>query len=104
MKTIGNIILIPIKIICFIGLTISIIGIILSTVFEHISNTLLGILISLSILAMIAYFIFYGTNIAESPGSYLVVFAFILTIVISLIPLFFKGLHTLFKKGLTFWF
>jgi|GEM_PF-1251153 RsiW-degrading membrane proteinase PrsW (M82 family) len=104
MKTLGNIILIPIKVICFTGFIISIIGIILSTIIEHISNTILGIVISLSIILVLAYFIFYGTNITESPGTYIVIFVFILTILISLIPLLFQGIYNLFKKGLTFWF
>ncbi len=104
MKSLGNFILIPMKLVCLIGLILSLIGLILSTIFEHLSNTLLGIIISLSILAIIAYLFFYGTKITDSPATYMVIFAFILTIIVSLIPLLFKGLHILFRKGWAFWF
>ncbi len=104
MKILGNIILLPLKLTCLIGFVISIIGIILSTIFEHLSNLILGIFISLSILLILAYLILYGINITEAPIKSTIIAMFILTIILSLIPYVFKWLKNIFKKGLIFWF
>ena len=104
IKILGNIILLPLKLIYLIGFIISIIGIILSTIFEHLSNLILGIFISLGILLILIYLILYGINITESPIKSTVIAMFILTIIFSLIPYVFKWLKNIFKKGLTSWF
>ncbi len=104
MRTIGNLLLIPIKLVFLIGYIFSIIGIIITTIFEHISTIVIGTFISLCLIIIIASLILYGSSIKESPASMMVVIAFTLSVVITLIPFAFKGLLSFFKKGLAFWF
>lgn len=104
MRTLGNILLLPIKAIFLIEYILSLAGSIITIIFEHLSSIVIGMFISLCKLLVTAYLIFYGTGIFENPASKMAVIAFVSTIVISLIPLVFEGLQSFFKKGLTFWF
>jgi hypothetical protein len=104
MKIFGNILLLPLKIILLIGFVVSLAGFILTTVFEHLSTFIVGTFISLCILIIVTSIVLYGTGIKENPASMMVVIAFTLSVVITLIPFAFKGLLAFFKKGLAFWF
>lgn len=104
MKTLGNIILLPIKVILFIGYIISLAGVIITTVFEHLSTFIIGTFISLCLIIIIASMILYGSEIKENPANLMVLIAFTISVIITLIPFLFKGLLSFFKSGLSFWF
>jgi hypothetical protein len=104
MKLIGNILLLPIKLILIIGYILSLIGLIISTIFDYLSSLFIGTIISISILLVIASLVFYGTNIFSNPISSAILWLYILTLTITLIPILFKGLQSFFKKGIFFWF
>lgn len=104
MRTIGNIILLPLKLVLLVGCIISLVGFLLTTVFEHLSTLIVGTFISLCLLIIIASIVLYGTSITENPASMMVLIAFAISVVITVIPFAFKGLLAFFKKGLAFWF
>jgi len=104
MKTLGNILLVPLKLILLAGLIISLAGLILTTVFENLSTFIIGSFISLCMILIIASIVLYGTSITENTASMMVMIAFVMSIVITLIPFLFKGLLSFFKNGLSFWF
>ncbi|VDN49297.1 membrane protein of unknown function [Petrocella atlantisensis] len=104
MKALGNVLLLPFKLILLIGFIISLVGFVLTTVFEHLSTFIVGTFISLCLLIIAASIVLYGTNLKENPASMMVLIAFAISVVITLIPFAFKGLLSFFKKGLAFWF
>jgi hypothetical protein len=104
MRLIGNILLLPLRIICLIGFLFSLIGFVLATVFDHLSSFVIGLFISLCVMIVIGSLFFLETGIKDNPASIQILVAFGFTVVIALIPLLFEGLMSFFKKGLLFWF
>lgn len=104
MRTFGNLFLLPIKIILLLGYIISLIGFLLTTVFEHLSTIIVGTFISLCLLIIVASIVLYGTSITENPASMMALIAFAISVVITLVPFIFQGLLAFFKNGLAFWF
>ncbi len=104
MKTFGNIILLPLKILLLIGFAVSLAGFLLTTVFEHLSTFIVGTFISLCLLIIVASIVLYGTSITENPASMMALIAFAISVVITLVPFIFQGLLAFFKNGLAFWF
>jgi|LGOV01.1.fsa_nt_gb hypothetical protein len=108
MKILGNILLLPIKLICLAGILFSFAGIILSTIFEAISNTILSFLVTICIIIIaIVFFLsadsFLNINDIFDAGR-IAGIVFIVMIIVSLIPLIFIGLKSFLLKGLNFWF
>ena len=104
MRKIGNILLLPIKLILLLGLTISTIGLIFASIFEALSNVILGKIISICIIIVLASSILYGSKLTDNSALSVGLIFFSITIVIAIIPVLFKGLQSFFKKGLSFWF
>lgn len=105
MRILGNILLLPpLKVILLVGFIISLVGFILTTVFDHLSNVILGSFISLCIILIVASLALNGTSITDNPASIMIIVAFVLSIVIMLIPFVFQGLMSFFRNGLSFWF
>lgn len=108
MKILGNILLLPIKLICLAGILFSFAGIILSTLFQSIANTILGLIVTICIITAIISLGFLadsstGMNDILETGR-IAGLVFVLMIIISFIPLIFTGLESFFLKGLVFWF
>ena len=104
MRKIGNILLLPIKLILLLGLTISTIGLIFASIFEALSNVILGKIISICIIIVLASSILYGSKLTDNSALSVGLIFFSITIVIAIIPVLFKRLQSLFQKGLYFWF
>lgn len=104
MKTLGNILLIPVKLILLLGFITSTLGVVLASVFEILSNVILGKIISLCVIIVLASFVLYGSNLTDNAALSAGLIFFAITIVIAIIPVLFKGLQSLFQKGLLFWF
>ncbi len=104
MRAVGNILLLPLKAILLAGFIFSLAGFILTTVFDHLSNVILGSFISICIILIIASLALHGTGITENPASIMIIVAFVLSIISMLIPFIFQGLMSFFKNGLSFWF
>lgn len=104
MKTLGNILLLPLKVILLAGYIISLVGLILTTVFENLSTFIIGSFISLCIILIVASIVLYGTSITDNPAGIMILIAFSISVVITLIPFVFKGLLAFFKNSLSFWF
>jgi hypothetical protein len=98
----------PIKLICILGFIISLAGIILSTIFQSIANTIFGFIITICIIIAIVSLGFLADGFTEINDiletGRIAGLVFILMIIISFIPLIFTGLESFFLKGLTFWF
>jgi hypothetical protein len=104
MKTLGNILLIPIKLILLLGFLISTLGVVLASVFEILSNVILGKIIYLCVIIVLASFVLYGSSLTDNAALSAGLIFFSITIVIAIIPVLFKRLQCLFQKGLSFWF
>lgn len=104
MKTIGNILLVPFKLILLPCYILATIGILLSFILEAISTVVLGKLISICIIIVLASALFYGSSLTNNAAVTGIIIAFALTIVITIIPFLIKGLQSWIKSGLSFWF
>lgn len=104
MRIIGNILLVPAKLILLPCYIIATIGIFLSFVLEAISTVVLGKLISICIIVVLASALFYGSSLTDNAAFTGIIIAFALTIIITIIPFLIKGLQSCIKSGLLFWF
>lgn len=104
MKPLCNILLIPIKLIFLLGLIISTLGLIFASIFEALSNVILGKIISICIIIILASSILYGSKLTDNTALSVGLIFFSITVVIAIIPVLFKRLQSLFQKGLSFWF
>jgi len=104
MRTIGNILLIPTKLILLPCYFLATLGIFLSFILEAISTIVLGKLISICIIIVIASALFYGASLTNNAAFTGIIISFALTIIITIIPFLIKGLQSWIKFGLLFWF
>jgi len=104
MRPIGNILLIPVKLILLPCYILATAGIFISFVLEAISTVVLGKLISICIIVALASALFYGSSLTDNAAFTGIIIAFALTIIITIIPFLIKGLQSWIKSGLFFWF
>jgi hypothetical protein len=104
MRILGNIMILPFKLIFLLGYGLSMVGMILASIFEVISNVVLGKIISLCIILVLASSILYGSKLTDNSALSAGLIFFSITVVVAIIPFLFKGLQSLFQKGLSFWF
>lgn len=104
MRPIGNILLVPVKLILLPCYIIATLGIFLSFILEAISTVVLGKLISICVIVVLASALFYGSSLTDNAAFTGIIIAFALTIIITIIPFLIKGLQSWIKSGLSFWF
>ena len=104
MKILCNILLLPAKLIFIIGYVLSTLGVIFASIFEVLSNVILGKIISICIIIILASSILYGSKLTDNSALSAALIFFSITVVTALVPILFKGLQSFFKKGLSFWF
>lgn len=104
MRTIGNVLLLPLKLILLPCYILATSGIFLSFIFEAISTIVLGKLISICIIVIMASALFYGSSLTDNAAFTGIIIAFALTVIVTIIPFLIKGLQTWIKSGLLFWF
>ena len=104
MKILCNILLLPVKLVFIIGYVLSTLGVIFASIFEVLSNMILGKFISICIIIILASSILYGSKLTDNSALSVGLIFFSITIVIAIIPVLIKGLQSFFKKGLSFWF
>lgn len=99
MQTVGNILLIPLKILLLIAFIIATIGIALSVILDTFSTLILSKLISICVILLLASALFYGTSITDNYATIGVIISFILIFITAIIPLLIKELQTVIKRG-----
>lgn len=104
MKLLGNIILIPFKIILLVAYVITTIGIGLSIILDSFSTAILSRFISLCVTIILLSAILRGTSLTDNISFTAIILSYVLIIAFTLLPFLFKGLQSLMKNGLTFWF
>lgn len=104
MRILGNILLIPFKILLLLAYIIATIGVVLSIIFDAFSTIILSKLISICIIIILASALFYGTSFTDNSAAIGILISFILIFIIAIIPLLIKELQTIIKNGLSFWF
>lgn len=104
MKLVGNLILIPIKMILFVAFLIATIGIGFSVILDSFCTEILSRLISICVTIIVLSAILYGTSLTNNISFTAIITSYVLIIAFTLLPLLLKGLQSLLKTGLTFWF
>lgn len=104
MRTIGNVLLLPLKLILIPCYILATCGIFLSIILEAISTIILGKLISICIIVILASALLYGSSLTDNAAFTGIIIAFALTVIITIVPFLIKELQSWIKSGLSFWF